>query len=331
MQYQDIMRAKYKLEGHIHRTPLAHSKTLSEKSGSDVYLKLENLQKTGAFKVRGAWNRIAHLSPEERQRGVITASAGNHAQGVALSAAQAGIRSTIVMPIGATAAKIAATRSYGSEVVLHGANYDEAFTYANEVAERTGAIFVHAFNDSYVIAGQGTIGSEILDELPHLDAIVVPVGGGGLISGIGLAVKSIRPETMIIGVQPEQAASGYRSWKTGQLQRVEKPLSIADGLAVKQPGALPLAWMRRVVDEFVTVSEKQIAEAMFLLLERNKLLVEGAGAASVAALLSGVLPLAGKRVALVVSGGNVDLSKLAELYTSQPVIEAPIPMVQSLG
>jgi threonine dehydratase len=314
------MRAKYKLEGHIHRTPLTLSKTLSEMTGSKVYLKLENLQKTGAFKVRGAWNRIANLTSDERLRGVITASAGNHAQGVAMAAAQAGITSTIVMPMGAQEAKIAATQSYGSHVILHGQNYDEAYEHALHLAERSGAVFVHAFNDPHVIAGQGTIGIEIMDELPAVDAIIVPVGGGGLISGVGLAVKSIRTEVEVIGVQPEMADSGYRSWTMGQMQAIDQPKSIADGLSVKRPGALPLEWMHQVVDHFVTVSEQQIRDAMFLLLERNKLLVEGAGAAALAALLKNSLPLQGKNVVLVISGGNVDFSKLAALYTSRVMI-----------
>ncbi|MDF2667774.1 MAG: threonine dehydratase [Paenibacillus sp.] len=314
------MQAKYKLEGHIHRTPLTLSKTLSEMTGCTVYLKLENLQKTGAFKVRGAWNRIANLTREERMRGVITASAGNHAQGVAMAAAQAGITSTIVMPFGAQEAKIAATQSYGSQVILHGHNYDEAYEHALHLADRSGAVFVHAFNDPYVIAGQGTIGVEIIDDLPSVDAIIVPVGGGGLISGVGLAVKTIRPEAAVIGVQPEMADSGFRSWNSRSMQSIDQPKSIADGLSVKRPGALPLEWMKQVVDQFVTVSEQQIRDAMFLLLERNKLLVEGAGAASLAALLKGSLSLRGKKVVLVISGGNVDFSKLAELYVNRSMI-----------
>lgn len=326
MQYQNIMRAKYKLDGHIHRTPLTLSKTLSDITGSTVYLKLENLQKTGAFKVRGAWNRIAQMTETERARGVITASAGNHAQGVAMAAAQAGIASTIVMPVGAPEAKIAATQSYGSQVVLYGANYDEAYEHALQLAERSGAVFVHAFNDPHVIAGQGTIGIEIMDELPTVDAIIVPVGGGGLISGIGLAVKAVRPETRIVGVQPEAADSGYRSWRAGAMQSVDRPLSVADGLAVKRPGDIPLAWMKEVVDDFTTVSERQIRDAMFWLLQRNKLLVEGAGAAPLAALLKGDLDLQGKRVVLVVSGGNVDFSKLADLYAQQQSMAEPSPV-----
>jgi threonine dehydratase len=318
------MQAKYKLEGHIHRTPLTLSKTLSDMTGSMVYVKLENLQKTGAFKVRGAWNRIASMSETERCRGVITASAGNHAQGVAMAASQAGIASTIVMPLGAQETKIAATQSYGSTVVLYGQNYDEAYEHALHLADRSGAVFIHAFNDPYVISGQGTIGIEILDELPTVDAIIVPVGGGGLISGVGLAVKSVRPETAIIGVQPETADSGFRSWQTGMMQEIDQPRSIADGLAVKKPGAIPLEWMKQVVDDFVTVSERQIRDAMFLLLQRNKLLVEGAGAAALAALLKGNLNLQGKRVALVVSGGNVDFFKLAELYADRSLM--PIEM-----
>jgi threonine dehydratase len=316
--YADIVRAKYRLQGKIHRTPLSLSRTFSEMAKCSVYMKLENLQKTGAFKVRGALNRIAQLDNAARARGVITASAGNHAQGVALAAREAGIASTIVMPAGAPEAKIMATQSYGSRVVLHGGNYDEAYEKACEIAAHTGSEFIHAFDDPHVIAGQGTIGIELLEDMPQLDAVLVPVGGGGLIAGIALAVKTVRPETMIIGVQPETANSGFLSWKHGSMQTIDRPASIADGLSVRKPGHLPLELMNAYVDDFVTVSEHEIRRAMFYCLERSKLLVEGAGAAALAALLSGRLDVSGKRVALIVSGGNVDVSRLADLYRPAP-------------
>lgn len=320
--YQDIVQAKFRLNGHVHRTPLVHSNTFSRMTGCDVYLKLENLQKTGAFKVRGALNKISRLTPAERERGVVTASAGNHAQGVALAAMQSGIASTVVMPVGAPEAKIQATKEYGSAVVLHGNQYDEAFDRAKQIAEQDGAILVHAFDDAHVIAGQGTVGIEILDDLPDVDAILVPVGGGGLIGGIALAAKTVRPNIRVIGVQPEAASSGMLSWRSGELRRVEDPRSIADGLLVKRPGNLTLDLMLRYVDDFVLVSEEEIRTAMVYFLERAKLLVEGAGAVCLAALLARNLGLDGRRVALVVSGGNVDLRRWAALIAQQTAVHA---------
>ncbi|MFC3771929.1 threonine ammonia-lyase [Paenibacillus sp. GCM10012303] len=305
------MQAKFKLNGRIHRTPLVHSQTFSRMAGCELYLKQENMQKTGAFKVRGAINKIANLSEAERACGVVTASAGNHAQGVALAADQAGIPSTVVMPVSAPEAKVFATQGYGSKVILHGMNYDESYERANQIAVTEGATLVHAFDDRYVIAGQGTVGMEILDDLPDVDAILVPVGGGGLISGIALAVKSVRPEVLVIGVQPAAASSGYDSWRSGSVCRVERPASVADGLLVKRPGELPLKLMLRYVDDFVLVSEEEIAGAMVLLLERAKVLTEGAGAVGLAAVMNRALGLQGKRVALVLSGGNVDLIRWA--------------------
>lgn len=305
------MQAKIRLNGHVHRTPLVHSQTFSRLTCCELYLKLENLQRTGAFKVRGAMNKIASLSPAERAAGVVTASAGNHAQGVALAAAQAGIPSIVVMPTGAPKAKQAATEGYGSQVVAYGANYDEAYEYACRLAEERRATLIHAFDDRHVIAGQGTIGVELLDDLPDVDAIVVPVGGGGLIAGIALVVKTVRPEVRIIGVQPASASSGHDSWSRRSVCPVEKPVSIADGLLVKRPGELPLELMIRFVDDFALVSEEEIASAMYALLERAKLLVEGAGAAALAAVLHRPLGLQGKRVAVVLSGGNVDLIRWA--------------------
>ncbi|PYI55884.1 threonine ammonia-lyase [Paenibacillus flagellatus] len=316
------MQAKFRLNGRVHRTPLVHSQTFSRMAGCELYMKMENMQRTGAFKVRGAMNKIASLTPEERAAGVVTASAGNHAQGVALAAAQAGIRSTVVMPTGAPDAKVSATEEYGSTVVLHGATYDEAYEHATRIARTEGATFVHAFDDRHVIAGQGTVGIEIVDDLPDVDAILVPVGGGGLLSGIALAAKTVRPDIRVIGVQPETARSGYDSWRNRAISRVEKPVSVADGLLVKRPGDLPLRMMLRYVDDFALVSEEEIAAAMIMLLERAKVLAEGAGAVGLAAVLNRSLGLEGKRVALVLSGGNVDLVRWANSLTPKTLHHA---------
>lgn len=312
--YQHIMDAMERIEGGIHHTPLELSQTFSRMSGSKVYLKLENLQKTGAFKVRGAFNKLATLTQQERERGVVTASAGNHAQGVSLVAFKYGIPSTVIMPTDAPEAKVKATEGYGSHVLLHGQNYDEAYEKAVEISDQTGATFIHAFDDPHVIAGQGTIGLEMLRDCPGLDVIIVPVGGGGLISGVAIAAKAINPHIKIIGVQPEGANAGYLSWKTKRRQSIQAPVSIADGLSVKQPGVLPFQIMKEVVDDFVTVSDQQIQAAMFLLLERCKLLAEGAGATSLAALLHGQLDLKHKKVALILSGGNVDIRKIHPIF-----------------
>ncbi len=310
VSFQNIMEAEYYLGRIVHQTPLQHSHTFSQMTECSVYQKLENLQKTGAFKIRGAYNKVAHLSPEERARGIVTASAGNHAQGVSLAAHKFGCPATIVMPKGAPQSKIEATKGYGARVVLHGHNYNESYAKALEICEQEGATFVHAFDDPHVIAGQGTIGLEIVNELPYVDAIIVPVGGGGLISGIAIAAKTVNPEIKIIGVEPEGANSGYLSWKSNKMTTIENPNTIADGLSVKSLGRLPFELITSYVDDFVTVSDQQIEHAMYLFLERSKLLVEGAGACSLAGLLRLKDELKGKNVVLIVSGGNVDLSKL---------------------
>ncbi|MEF3301624.1 threonine ammonia-lyase [Paenibacillus sp. GYB003] len=310
------------MNGHVHRTPIVHSQTFSRMTGAELFLKLENMQRTGAFKVRGAMNKIATLSAAERAAGVVTASAGNHAQGVALAAAQAGIPSVVVMPTGAPEAKVMATEGYGSKVILHGANYDEAFEEANRIARSEGATLVHAFDDPHVIAGQGTVGLEILDDLPDVEAILVPVGGGGLISGIALAAKTVRPDIRIIGVQPENASSGYRSWLGKTVAPVDKPTSVADGLLVKKPGKLTLQMMLKHVDDFALVSEEEIAAAMVMLLERAKVLAEGAGAVCLAAVMNRKLGLEGRKTALVLSGGNVDLLRWAHTISPKAMHHA---------
>ncbi|MBO9606302.1 MAG: threonine ammonia-lyase [Paenibacillaceae bacterium] len=313
MRYEEIVQAKRRLSGVVHHTPLVHSKTFSEMAGGKTLLKLENLQRTGAFKLRGAFNKVASLAEGDRAKGIVTASAGNHAQGVACAAAHYGVAATVVMPQSAPAAKVNATESYGAAVVLAGSNYDEAYAYARQYADERGATFVHAFDDAAVIAGQGTIGIEIVDECPDVDTIVVPIGGGGLIAGVALAAKAANPAVRIVGVQPESANSAYLSWQTGRRLAIAAPATIADGLAVKSPGELPWAMMQRYVDDIVAVSDDEIVRAMRLHLERAKLLVEGAGAAPLAALLGGKIETTGRQTALVVSGGNVDLTRLALL------------------
>lgn len=280
---------------------------------NDVYLKFENMQKTGAFKIRGAYNKIASLTKKEREQGIITASAGNHAQGVSFAAFQYKVPSVVIMPEKAPITKIQATEGYGSKVILHGKNYDEAYNKAIELTNETGATFVHAFDDPFVIAGQGTIGYEILRQKPNIDAVIVPVGGGGLISGIAIAIKHLNPKVQIIGVQPEGSNAGYLSWQSRKIQSIVSPSSIADGLSVKRLGKLPFSIISKYVDSFITVTDEQIQQAMLLILERAKVMVEGAGATSLAGLLSGKIQLQNKKTALILSGGNLDLMRLSVL------------------
>ncbi len=278
------------------------------------YIKLENMQYTGAFKVRGAANRILQMTEAEKACGVLAASAGNHAQGVARAAAGLGIACTIVMPESAPLSKIAATEALGAKVVLHGENYDAACAFALEMERETGATFVHPFDDDAVIAGQGTLGPEILEDVPDVKEIYVPVGGGGLISGIAVAVKQTRPDVRIIGVEPASAASMKESLERGHIVTLGMPRTIADGIAVRTPGERTFEYCRKYVDEIVTVEEDELAKTVLHLLEKGKIVSEGAGAASVAALLSGrrPLPADGKAVALL-SGGNIDVTMIARI------------------
>lgn len=313
IKLQDIWQARENLFGIIHQTNLDLSRTFSELAGTQVYLKTENLQKTGSFKIRGAYNKIASLNKEEKQKGVIAASAGNHAQGVAFGATKAGIPATIVMPEGAPLSKVTATKGYGAEVVLCGQVYDDAFQKAREIQEKTGATFVHAFDDKEVIAGQGTIGLEILDELTDVDAILAPIGGGGLISGIGAAVKSLKPGIEIIGVEAEGAACVKASREKNEICRLSTAQTIADGIAVKCPGSLTFEIIQQYVDDVVTVGDEEIASTILLLLERAKLVAEGAGATALAALLYGKVNLKNKKVAVVLSGGNIDVNFISRI------------------
>lgn len=311
--FQMIVEAARNLKGVIKQTDFCYSETLSDLTKGEVYLKLENLQQSGSFKIRGAYNKIIHLSDDEKKCGVVASSAGNHAQGVAISASKLGIKSTIVMPKSAPFAKIYATRKYGGEVVLHGEIYDEAYQKAIDIQEATGAILVHPFNDPYVIAGQGTIGLEIMQEQPDLDVVLVPIGGGGIASGIALAVKMINPNIKVIGVQTKNAPSMYESLRCGHVESTPVNKTIADGIAVGEPGDLTFSIIKDYVDEIITVSETEISQAFLLLLENCNLVCEGAGAVSVAAIMSGKLDLKNKKVGAILSGGNIDINLIESI------------------
>ena len=306
-----IREAQERLRGVARVTPLTGAKTL----GRGVYMKAENLQLTGAFKLRGAYNKLRSLTEEERARGVIACSAGNHAQGVALSAARLGIRSVICMPAGAPISKVEATKNYGAKVVLVPGTYDDAAAEADRLAAQEGYTFAHPFNDPYVMAGQGTIGLEILEQLPEADQVVVPIGGGGLISGVAYAIKYLKPECRVIGVQAAGAASMYTSRQAGEVLTLPSVATIADGIAVKRPGDLTFALCQRYVDDIVTVRDDEIAAAILALLEDQKTVAEGAGAVSVAAVMFGKVDLVGKNTVCVVSGGNVDVTTLSRIIT----------------
>ncbi len=305
-----IREAAEALKGVAERTPIVTSRQL----GENLLMKSENLQKTGSFKLRGAFNKIRTLTDEEASRGVIACSAGNHAQGVALSASRLGIRSVICMPEGAPVLKVEATRSYGAEVVLVPGGYDDAAREAARLAEEKGYTFAHPFNDPYVIAGQGTIGLEILEQVPDAEQILVPIGGGGLVSGIGAAVKQLRPNVRVIGVQAETVPSMFVSRRNGEITTVRDRATIADGIHVLTPGDLTFALTERYVDDIVTVSEDEIAAAIVALLEGPKTVAEGAGATGVAAFLFEKADTSLKTVA-VVSGGNVDITTLSRIIT----------------
>jgi threonine dehydratase len=307
--WEEVVSAQQRIQNAILRTPLIYSDTFSALTGKEVFLKLENLQKGGSFKIRGAYNKLSQIDPAVRRKGVIAASAGNHAQGVAIASALLGVPSTIVMPEGASLAKQMATRSYGGEVILFGRNTDEALEYAQNLA-KDGKTLIHPFDDEQVIAGQGTIGLEILEELPNLDGIVVPVGGGGLISGVASVVKKKRPAVKIIGVQSVNAPAGFLSLKQKKRVEVKVKPTLADGIAIRSIGEINFPILRRCVDEIVTVDEEEIASAILLLMERKRVVAEGAGAASLAALLTNRKKTRLKKVVLVISGGNIDVNLL---------------------
>ncbi|MCU4751036.1 threonine ammonia-lyase [Halobacteria archaeon AArc-curdl1] len=306
-----ILEAAERVRETSRHTPLSYSYTYSNMTGAEVHLKLENFQRTGAFKIRGATNRIQTLSPDEQAAGVVTASAGNHAQGVALAATRAGVDSKIVMPENAPISKIKATQSYGAEVVLSGADYDEAAERAHEIEREEGRTYVHAFDDEYVMAGQGTIGLEILEDCPDVDTVVVPIGGGGLISGIATAIKAEKPDTRIIGVQSAGASSVASSLEKGEVVSLDGVDTIADGIATRSVGEKTFPIIQERVDEVVTVTDEQIAMAVVHLLERSKTVVEGAGAVSLAALLFDRFEYEpGEVIVPALCGGNIDLNML---------------------
>lgn len=310
---EDIRQAQCATGHLVLKTPLLPARSLSELAGCELFLKAENLQRAGSFKVRGAYNRIAVLRPDQKTRGVVTASAGNHAQAVALAASHLGIPCTVVMPKGASFAKVEATRSYGATVLLEGDGFDQAQLHARRVMQEHNLTFIHAFDDPAIIAGQGTIGLEMLDQVGDLDAVVVPVGGGGLISGIALAMKEMAPGVRVIGVQAAAATAVVDSYKANQRIAVQQEATVADGIAVGTPGELTIPMVLRYVDDMVVVEEEEVTQAMMLLLERSKVLVEGAGAVGLAAVLGGKIRVAGKRVAVVLSGGNVDSHLIAKV------------------
>jgi len=313
LNVDDVVVAREKLKGIVHTTPLDYSHTFSHLSQNEVYLKLENLQKTGSFKVRGSYNKLISLSKEDLNKGVVAASAGNHAQGVAYSSQMLGIPCTIVMPKGAPLSKVLATKQYGAEVILEGSVFDEALAYALEYCDRINGTFIHAFDDNEVIVGQGTVGLEILEQLPDVDAIICPVGGGGLIAGVAMTVKQMNPKVSVYGVQTLACPSMKQSLLQNKPVMVEATPTMADGIAVKKPGQRNFDIIREYVDDIVCVDEMEIARSMLMLLERNKLLVEGSGASPVAALLYEKLNIKGKKITAVISGGNVDVHFISKI------------------
>ena len=308
-----IYQAAFVLKEAARKTDLIYSPHFSGKN--QVYLKTENLQVTGSFKLRGAYFKISRLSDEEKAAGIVACSAGNHAQGVALAAQRMGINATICMPDGAPISKVEATKSYGAKVSLVKGTYDDAYQYACKLQEEEHATFIHPFDDPDVIAGQGTIGLEILDQLKDVDVIVVPVGGGGLISGVAYAAKSLKPEIKVYGVQAKEAASMADSLKYDEQVTLSTVNTFADGIAVKHPGDLTFELIKDYVDEVVTVTEDEIALAILALIEKQKLIAEGAGAVSIAAILADKIPVEGKNVVCLVSGGNIDVNILSRVIT----------------
>ncbi len=306
-----IYHAAFTMKNVVRKTDLIHAPKLS--TGCKVFLKTENLQVTGSFKVRGAFYKISQLSSEERAHGVIACSAGNHAQGVALSAARIGIPATICIPGSAPISKVEATRSYGAKVELVKGVYDDAAARATELQQQTGATFIHPFDDERVIAGQGTVGLEILDQLPEVDAVIVPIGGGGLIAGIAFAMKSLKPSVKIYGVQAAGAPSMYDAIANHERKALPSVATMADGIAVKMPGVLTYDLCTKYVDEIVTVTDDEICAAILALIEKQKMIAEGAGAVPVAAVLANKLPLEGKNVVCLVSGGNIDVTILSRV------------------
>ena len=306
-----FIKAKENLSKVLLETHLIYSPIFSKESGNKVFIKPENLQKTGSFKIRGAYNKISNLTDTEKKRGVIASSAGNHAQGVAYGAKESGIKAVIVMPKSTPLIKVESTKQYGAEVILHGDVYDDAYKKAKELEEKEGYVFVHPFNDEDVLDGQGTIALEILEELPETDIILVPIGGGGLISGIACAAKILKPEIKIIGVEPEGAASAYEAIKENKVVELKEANTIADGTAVKKIGDLNFEYIKKYVDEIITVSDYELMEAFLLLVEKHKIIAENSGILSVAATKK--IKEKNKKVVSVISGGNIDVLMISSM------------------
>lgn len=316
----DIQKAQQLLKGIINPTEMQLSISASKLLGCDVYFKMENTQRTGSFKFRGAYNKISSLSAEEKSRGVVASSAGNHAQGVALAATLLGVKSTIVMPETAPLSKYSATKGYGADVVLKGEIYDDAFEYAKTLERDKGYIFAHPYQDPAVIAGQGTIGLEILEKTPDIDTVIVPIGGGGLISGIGLAIKTINPKVRIIGVQSDRSPGMSNLYNKQSLSSNKRAATIADGIAIKNPSQVMLdEFISKYVDQVVTVSDDEIAEAIVFLMERVKAVAEGSGAAAMAAAMNRGLDL-GKKCCIIISGGNIDLNVVSKIIDRGQIV-----------
>ncbi len=328
--FQKIKEAYPIVKQVAHHTPLNRSNTFSQMTRGEIFLKLECLQRTGSFKIRGATYAISQFKPSEKEQGCVAASAGNHAQGVAYAATTAGIKSTIVMPELAPATKIIATQGYGAEVILHGMSYDDAVIKAEEISTETGAVFLHSFDNINVIAGQGTIGLELIDDAPDLDVVIVPVGGGGLISGLSIAIKKIRPDTKIIGVQASGCPSMVESIRNGHITEITKSDTIADGIAVRKPSETTLKVVNELVDDVITVTDDEISHSIFMLLERSKLVIEPAGAVGLAALLNNRINVEGKKVGVILSGGNIDMSLLERIIERSLYLESRFVKISGL-
>ncbi|RJT23156.1 bifunctional threonine ammonia-lyase/L-serine ammonia-lyase TdcB [Buttiauxella izardii] len=314
----DVLDAKKRLSGYIYKTGMPRSNYLSECCKGEIFLKFENMQRTGSFKIRGAFNKLSSLTEEERKKGVVACSAGNHAQGVSLSCAILGIDGKVVMPNGAPKSKVAATSDYSAQVVMHGDNFNDTIAKVSEIVEMEGRIFIPPYDDEKVIAGQGTIGLEILEDLYDVDNVIVPIGGGGLIAGIALAIKSINPTINIIGVQAENVHGMAASFYKGELMAHRTTGTLADGCDVSRPGRITYEIVKKLVTDIVLVSEDEIRNSMVALIQRNKVVTEGAGALATAALLSGKLDqyIKGRKTVSIISGGNIDLSRVSQITGS---------------
>jgi len=321
IKYSDIIAAQQTMRDTIKSTTLMTTKTFSNLAGTNILMKLENLQTTGSFKVRGAFNKIFHLTKEEKKCPVVAASAGNHAQGVAFSATKLGLRSTIFMPTFTPPTKANATRAYGAEVIFAGDSFDDAYAASQEYCQTHNATYIHPFNDDKIIAGQGVVGLEIFMQCPDVDTVLVPIGGGGLISGISIAIKEMNPDVKIVGVEAENAASMLASHEKGEIVALHSAPTIADGIAVKRPGELTFNIIEKYVDELVTVSDTEIAHAAYLMLQRGKLLVEPSGAAALAAAITRKSKYMGKNVVPVISGGNINMSLLQQIIDQGMYLE----------